>query len=88
MGDDRTDNSQRTDDPAAEKHRMHRNPADVDGLSPEKAADHRSSREADQRSETSPKGYTTEGESYSNPAVDGPTDPDQRQDGSSGRDTR
>jgi hypothetical protein len=76
-------NSDKPSDPAAEAHRLHRKPDNVDGLEKDDQAS-RSSRADTVRSETSQKGYTTETETYANPAVDGPTDADQRRDGAAG----
>lgn len=76
-------NPAKASDTAAEAHRLHRNPDNVDGLEKGDQAD-RSSHADTVRSETSPKGYTTETETYANPAVEGPTDADQRREGAEG----
>ncbi|WP_181706214.1 hypothetical protein [Chthonobacter rhizosphaerae] len=72
--------------PAEEPQRLHRDPASVDGLKPDKLRDHDAAAEAGVRSETVPKPYSTERENYDNPAMDSPTDADQRRDGSAGTD--
>lgn len=74
--------------PSEEAHRLARDPADVDGLKPDKRQDHEPAKEAGVRSEEGGKPYTTERESYSNPVVDSPTDPDQRRDATEGADVR
>ncbi|WP_075216820.1 hypothetical protein [Mongoliimonas terrestris] len=74
--------------PEEEAHRLARDPADVEGLQPEKRPDHDAAEEAGVRSEESGKPYTTEREAYGNPVVDSPTDPDQRRDATEGADLR
>lgn len=74
--------------PGEEAHRLARDPADVDGLKPEKRRDHEPANETGVRSDEGGKPYTTEREAYNNPVVDSPTDPDQRRDATEGTDVR
>jgi hypothetical protein len=64
--------------PEEEKHRLARDPAQVDGLQPGKRDDHDPSRSAEERSSTGRKPYTTETESYTEGPSKGPADPSQR----------
>lgn len=56
----------------------HRDPGEVEGLSPEKRADHEAAPSADRRSRSGRKPYTTESEAYGGEASKPPTDPAQR----------
>jgi hypothetical protein len=70
--------STKADEPGEEAHRLHRDPADVDGLTPEKAGDHSASAQSTKRSEHGSKPYTAETESYQGAATKPPDDPAQR----------
>lgn len=58
--------------------RLHRDPADVEGLSGDKARRHRPDPATDRRAREAGKPYATEAETYRNPAVVPPDDPGQR----------
>lgn len=72
------DHAGENDDKAAPADRLHRDPADVDGLQPDKRSDHDAPAETGKRAGEGCKPYTAEEEAYANPATDSPTDPDQR----------
>jgi hypothetical protein len=64
--------------PEEEAHRLHRDPASVDGLSPEKRRDHEPAAEATDRSSDGRKPYTTETENYRDGPARRPDDPVER----------
>ena len=61
-----------------EAHRLHRDPADVDGLRPENDPDHRAPAATERRASAGDKPYTAETESYGRADVRSPDDPVER----------
>lgn len=64
--------------PEEEVHRLHRDPAAVEGLSPGKRRDHDPASQSEQRSSTGSKPYTTESETYRDGPARRPDDPVER----------
>ena len=68
------------DQDADGRQRLHRDPANVDGLQPGKFGDHEPSEKADRRSAEGRKPYTTEAETYGEGPVRGPDAPVAREE--------